>query len=90
MITLGIICDLLLPESSTPSPHCVVDMAHAHATPNSKMEGIIAGASCIPHLRDDIRQSYGSVVIDHADSSNRRYRTVEQKLAVVDVHMSRK
>lgn len=73
-------------------------MAHAHPTPNLQMQRILPPNNLlllripvvgrdIPHLRQNIRQPHRSIMIHHADPSDRRYRPVEQQLPMLKVNV---
>ena len=67
-------------------------MAHAHATADLQLQGVLSWGvlrpAGIPHLRQDICEPHRTVVIHDADAPDGRDGTVEQQLAVVEIDVA--
>ena len=59
------------PEPLSPTPHRIINMAHAHPASYFQLQTFFAqftlGTPRIPHLRENIRQTDGSIMLHYAD-----------------------
>lgn len=89
-LTLGVFDAFHGTEPLAPAPDGIVHMAHAHATPNFELQRVRSRGRLritgVPHLRQNVRQPDGPIMVHHANASDRGDGSIEKQFPVVEIN----